>query len=48
MWVVIIIMMGVLDTMNQRVVRTNFGERSEFDRSIETRSHLPKSEVVDI
>ena len=24
------------------------GKRSEFDRSIETCSHLPKSEVVDI
>ena len=29
-------------------MRTNFGKRSEFDRSIETCSHLPKSEVVDI
>ena len=48
MWVVIMIMMVVLDTINQLVVRTKFGKRSEFDRSIETCSHLPKSEVVDI
>ena len=48
MWVVMIITMGLLDTMNKLVARKVFGKRLKFDRSIETCSHLPKSEVVGI
>ena len=48
MWVVMGIMMGLLDPINQLAERNNSDKRSEFDRSIEVWSHLPKSEVVNI